>query len=66
MELTEEDLREFSRLWREEFHEEITPEDARAVASSLVELYWVLARPLPTETGSTDTNEVLPLLPQIK
>ncbi len=72
MNLNENDLQEFSRIWSEEFHEEISMKEARQYASSLLELYSVLARPLPGELQSkekdqsSEKNEVLPLLPKIK
>ena len=72
MNLSENDLQEFSRIWREEFHEEISLKEARQHASELLELYLILARPLPNELQSggeiprTPNHEVLPVLPQIK
>jgi hypothetical protein len=43
MQFTEADLQEFVVLWKEEFHETITEADARLSASSLMELYALLA-----------------------
>jgi hypothetical protein len=66
--LTDQDLKEFCQIWKEEFDEEISIEEARQHASSLLELYSVLARPLPSELASEENNhscpdEILPLLP---
>jgi len=47
MDLTEEDVHEFARIWQEEFKETLLPADARHCASLLLELYEVLASPLP-------------------
>jgi hypothetical protein len=42
MELTNDDIREFRELWKEEFGEEISVEYARTRASQLIELYALL------------------------
>ena len=43
MEFTEADIQEFIAIWREEFHETISVEDARRSAASLMELYsWLI------------------------
>ncbi len=52
MNLTDEDLQEFSQIWSEEFHETISIAEAREHASALLELYSVLARPTPPELSS--------------
>ncbi len=56
MDLNENDLREFSRIWREEFREEISMKEARQYASSLLDLYAALARPLAKERQSEQTK----------
>ena len=43
MQLTDEDIREFAALWKEEFAEEISQQEARRYASQLLELYQLLA-----------------------
>lgn len=59
MHLTDEDIQEFIRIWKEEFGEDITPEAARAQATELLELYALLARPLrkkdSPDPGTKDT-----------
>jgi len=45
MQLTDEDVREFATLWKEEFGEEISEAEARRHATQLIELYSLLARP---------------------
>jgi hypothetical protein len=43
MEFTEADIQEFIAIWKEEFHEAISVEDARRSAASLIELYaWLV------------------------
>ena len=43
MEFTETDLQEFIALWKEEFHETISPEAAQRSAASILELYaWLV------------------------
>lgn len=49
MELTDEDLKEFIAIWKAEFQEELSLGDARHHASQLMELYLVLAEPLPNK-----------------
>ena len=73
MHITENDIHKFQGLWREEFAEEIGAEEAREHIARLDALYLLLARPPAREetaaaSGSETyrTNELLPLLPQIK
>ena len=42
MQLTEDELREFVEIWKDEFNEPITIEDARQSASALLDLYLIL------------------------
>jgi hypothetical protein len=44
MQLTDKDIHEFQSLWREEFDEEISFDNAQMRASELLELYALLAR----------------------
>jgi len=48
MQLTEGDLQEFIKIWRDEFNELISPEDARQHATELLDLY-VIFSPEPEE-----------------
>jgi hypothetical protein len=52
MYLEDEDIREFSELWKKEFSETLSPDKARHHASLLLELYGLLARPLPEERSA--------------
>ncbi len=49
MQISEERLQEFGRLWKDEFGEELSVEQARHEAALLLELYSALAEPLPSE-----------------
>jgi hypothetical protein len=49
MDLDDRDIQEFIQLWKEEFKETLSPAVARQCASQLLELYGVLASPLPEE-----------------
>jgi hypothetical protein len=49
MQLTEDDLEEFMEIWREEFNEPITAEDASQRATALLDLYVILSSPGPEE-----------------
>jgi hypothetical protein len=43
MDFTEADLQEFIAIWKEEFHETISAEDAKRSAASLLELFtWLV------------------------
>jgi len=57
MELTEEDIREFAAIWKEEFGDSLSPADARHEASLLMELYSLLARPLPAAHSQEDYHD---------
>lgn len=50
MELDEQDVREFAEIWKKEFNEDLSPDEARYHASQLLELFWLLVQPLPSET----------------
>jgi hypothetical protein len=50
MQLTDSDLQEFIELWKIEFHELISLDEARHAASGLMELFLLLLEPLPTAT----------------
>lgn len=56
MQLDDHDIREFTALWKEEFNETLTPDEARHYASQLLELYSLLAKPLPSEMSSHDAE----------
>lgn len=45
--LTDADIQEFIQIYREEFKEEISVKKAREMANGVMELYSLLARPLP-------------------
>ena len=44
MRLTDDDIREFQRLWREEFREEVPVDVARERASRLIDLYLLFLK----------------------
>jgi hypothetical protein len=50
MELYEQDIREFTEIWKKEFNEDLSLDEARYHATQLLELFWRLVRPLPSET----------------
>lgn len=51
MQLTENDILEFMEIWAAEFNEQITPEDAKAHAAELLDLYALLISPSSGETS---------------
>ena len=73
MDLDGRDIQEFIQLWKEELKETLTPADARQCASQLLELYALLASPLPDRRESVTDNistyechAIFPLLPKIQ
>ncbi len=55
MQLDDNDIREFVELWELEFHEKLSPGEAQACASVLLELYFLLAK-APSDAGRTPPN----------
>jgi hypothetical protein len=51
MKIDEQDLREFMQLYEAEFSEKLSLEEARVLVGRLLELYVLLARPLPRDRG---------------
>ncbi len=47
MQLTDDDIREFSEIWQQEFGEDIPLGEARSRASHLMHLYLLFSRPAP-------------------
>jgi hypothetical protein len=71
--ITDKDIHRFQGIWREEFAEEISAEEAREHIARLDALYLLLARPRAPEDTATASrsepyriNELFSLLPQIK
>lgn len=60
MQLTDEDVREFAALWKEEFDEEIPDAEVRLRASQLIKLYSLLIRPLQEEPADPEPEQPLP------
>lgn len=55
MDLTDQDIREFADIWEKEFGERLTSGQAKIEAQSLLELAWLVVRPLPREAGCSRT-----------
>ena len=54
MQLTDEDIREFTTLWEQEFHERLSPGEARHAATALLELYDLIAQPVSSSAEASD------------
>jgi hypothetical protein len=54
MDLQDEDIYEFAALWKEEFNDDLSVDEARHKASQFLALYALLAKPLPSETSRDD------------
>lgn len=53
MKLTDEDVAEFCRVYKEAYGDEMPPEDARMWAIRLVRLYRLLFTPTPAEMADS-------------
>lgn len=60
MYLEDDELRELSKLWEQEFNETLSLNEARIQASLLLELYGRLYKPLPEERSNNSLHN-LPL-----
>lgn len=49
MELSEESIAEFAKIWKEQFGETLSRDHAAMEAERLLEFYYELSRPLPRE-----------------
>lgn len=60
MQLNDEDIREFTALYTQEFGETISEVEAREMGSRVLDLYTILMRPLPHElnTPATPLSEI--------
>jgi len=58
MDLGDYDIQEFIQLWKEEFKETLPLAEARQCASQVLELYAVLASPLPDRRESRDGKHI--------
>jgi hypothetical protein len=66
MQFSEDDLREFTALWSEEFHEVLSMKDARIFASTLMDLFSLLASDPLANSNQQSQDEVLPILQKIE
>ena len=49
MRISDEALKEYIQICKQDFGEELTMDEAREIGTRLVELYLVLCRPLPKQ-----------------
>ena len=66
MQFSDDDMREFIEVWSEEFHEELSMKDARVFASTLMDLFSLLASDHLANSGQKSHDEVLPVLQKIE
>jgi hypothetical protein len=57
MQISPEDLEEFKRIYKAEYGEELTQAEASEAASNLVDLYMLLAEPLPSEIAEMEKTK---------
>ena len=58
---SDQSIEEFIEIWQSEFDALLTPDQARREAARLMEVYWLLAQPLPGEPGHALGREAEPL-----
>ena len=63
MTFSDDSIDRFIAIWDTEFDEKLTPDQARAEASRLMELLLMLMKPLPGEPGYTEPLSEDGLLP---
>jgi hypothetical protein len=71
MNLSDEDLQEFQRIWQSAFHEEIPMEEARVIAVDVMQLYSLLGQPKDQRSQSEANqskrgDEIFSLLQKIE
>ena len=52
MDISDEDVKEFQQLYKQEFDEDISYDEARERFSELLTLYQILLRPIPNNLMS--------------
>ena len=57
MEFSNEALKNFQAIWKRDFGESITADEARHHGARLVELFTLLSRPLPSEQGENSREQ---------
>ncbi len=55
MQISDEDLKEFMALYEREFGEQLARSKASEMATRLINLYMLLAKPLPSERATTQS-----------
>jgi flagellin-specific chaperone FliS len=58
MKLTDQDVQEYKRVHEEEFGELISDDEAREIATRVIQLYEILIQPLPDENTTADIREL--------
>jgi hypothetical protein len=66
MQFSDDDLREFIEVWSGEFHEDLSMKDARVFASTLMDLFSLLASDHLANSDQKSHDEVLPVLQKIE
>lgn len=54
MQISDEDMEEFKQRYAAAFGEQLAPAEASEMATRLINLYLLLAEPLPSERGTTE------------
>lgn len=57
-----EDIKGFQRLWKEQFHLELSEEEAQVKASCLLEMMKVIYRPIPKSIPKPEEKTQLSIL----
>lgn len=57
MEIPKKDLDEFKRIYKKEYGEKLTDEEAQRIASNLISLFEIICQPLPSKNDQ-DKDEL--------
>ena len=59
MPLSDKAIEELRAIWRDEFHQELTKDEAQEIGTRLTDLVRLLLRPLPGDQGRQDLSPEL-------
>ena len=59
MKIEPDDVQQFQRLWKEQFHTELNEEDAQTKANFLLNMMRVIYQPLP-RPQTNSSNQLFP------
>lgn len=58
--ISDDRLKEFIRIWKDEFDEDLLPTEAVLIATRLIELYRLIIKPLPPQARGGSARQTAP------